>query len=790
MAYKTFDDMTTGGEAGQTPLTLTIDGNTLDLPDASYVRDADIGRDGMDLVLNGPDGTIIVEGYFAADPTPNLTAPDGETLTPELVESFAHSPMQYADAGSMNDASPVGAVQEVSGEASVTRLDGSIEPIAQGTAIYQGDVVETSGDGAVNIVFADETSFAVSEDARLAIDEYVYDPSSQSGTSNFSVLKGVFVFTSGLIGRDDPDDVEIDTPVGSIGIRGTIIMGDVDEGEITVVEGAIVLRDLQGNEMTMTNQFETGKFMPNNGGIEHMGEMSAHHMSQKFVGVSTVAPELFSSLNDSDSEGADDGGEAGEGDLLLEEQKPLGEEGEIVDEVIQQPDVMPGANPFTGQHEGGLLDVEGSIDFRPDTHDGPDPLLGPQGPDGPHHDPLHLGDTLGDNPPPPPSGTSNNAPIFHGRSEPNVFFAASEGNFWNYHFDKDFNDPDPGDTLTFQLHSNTISDLNNTGSGFGQVLDTGQGGGDGWDFNAATGHLQLWFNNDFSGDGLTNIQNEALNINIVAIDGDGASTSSSPVIFNALDTTIAWTTSLISPGQVMSGSGGADTTDISGSSSVVFTDNGNDTITISGGNNSTIHGGHGDDTITVQTAGNIIVGGHNNDRIILEDTDNKAYGGDGDDNFVFGNLDVIQLMGGSSTQKYDGGWNNFRFLGQGQGRGDTLEFTDGGALNFSAIMTATGNTIENFERIDINNGASNNVTLDYNDVMELTDHNNTLVINLDSVDSLNFTGGTLTKTQDNIVLNDAPDGAGVDNQTYDVYSDGTITLLVQDTGAALNGLPP
>ncbi|GJL85073.1 MAG: hypothetical protein DHS20C02_08480 [Micavibrio sp.] len=398
MAYKTQDDFSTNTDAGQAPLTLTIDGNTLDLPDASYVRDADIQRDGMDLVLDGPDGTIIIEGYFSAEPAPNLTAPGGETLTPELVESFAHSQAQYADAGSMNDASPVGAVQEVSGDATVTRLDGSVEPIAQGTAIYQGDVVETSGEGAVNIVFADETSFAVSEDARLAIDEYVYDPDSQSGTSNFSVLKGVFVFTSGLIGRDDPDDVEIDTPVGSIGIRGTIIMGDVDAGEITVVEGAIVLRDMQGHEMTLANQFETGKFMPNNGGIEHMGEMSAGHMSQKFVGVSTVAPELFSSLNDADSESGDDSnGEAGEGDPALEETKPQGEEGEIVDEVIQEPVHQPGADPFTGQHEGGLLDGKGSIDFRPGPHDGKGPHHGPDGgPDGPHNGPLHTGGTVND----------------------------------------------------------------------------------------------------------------------------------------------------------------------------------------------------------------------------------------------------------------------------------------------------------------------------------------------------------------------------------------------------------
>jgi hypothetical protein len=284
------------------PSILHIDGPIVELPDASYVRDADMVRDGMDLVLDGPQGAIVIKGYFASEQTPNLVAPDGSTLTPALVESFAKSPAEFAQNASMTDESPVGAVQEVSGEATVTRLDGTVEEIAIGTPIYQGDIIETDADGAVNIVFADETSFAVSEEARLAIDEYVFDPATQSGSTDFSVLKGVFVFTSGLIGRDDPDDVQIDTPVGSIGIRGTIIAGNVDTGEITVVEGAIVLRDTHGNEMTLANQFETAKFNVESGTIDNMGELSANDVGARFSTVSHVSPSLFSSINDAAEE--------------------------------------------------------------------------------------------------------------------------------------------------------------------------------------------------------------------------------------------------------------------------------------------------------------------------------------------------------------------------------------------------------------------------------------------------------------------------------------------------------
>ena len=285
---------------------ISADGqNTLDVPDNGFVADAQMSRDGQDLVLESPNGeTLVVEGYFTADPAPTIEAPDGSVLTGSLVDSFLQSPAQYAQASSMSDESPVGAVEEASGDATVIRTDGTSEPITLGTPIYQGDVIETSADGAVNIVFIDETSMAVSENARLAVDEYQFDPSTESGETNLSVLRGVFVFTSGLIGRDDPDDVQIDTPVGSIGIRGTIIAGKINPGgesEITVVEGAIVVKN-GSMEKTLSQQYESVKLYGFNDNIQEMGVKTAVNVSKTYGSVGDVVPKLFSSINDAAKE--------------------------------------------------------------------------------------------------------------------------------------------------------------------------------------------------------------------------------------------------------------------------------------------------------------------------------------------------------------------------------------------------------------------------------------------------------------------------------------------------------
>lgn len=278
-------------------------GGTLTLPGSASVNDVDMLRDGHDLVLRAPNGQeTIVENYFSADPAPVIISADGSALTPALVDSFSQpiDGVQYAQKGSVDDASPVGVVKEVSGDATITHPNGVIVKAAIGTPIYEGDIVETKGDGAVNITFVDDTTFAVSQNARLAIDEYVFDPATQSGENNFSVLRGVFVFTSGLIGREDPDDVKIETPVGSIGIRGTTIMGDINpdgESQITVVEGAIVVKNGQG-EQTLSQQFETVKLNGFNNPISEPSVLDAKQIGEDYTVVRTVSAPLFSTFDD------------------------------------------------------------------------------------------------------------------------------------------------------------------------------------------------------------------------------------------------------------------------------------------------------------------------------------------------------------------------------------------------------------------------------------------------------------------------------------------------------------
>ena len=99
------------------------------------------------------------------------------------------------------------------------RLDAQAVQPKVGDPVYLGDVVQTGADGRVGINFTDGTSFNLSNRARMALDEFVYDPNGKSNSTLFNLTKGTFTFIAGNIAKTG--DMKIDTPVATMGIRGT-----------------------------------------------------------------------------------------------------------------------------------------------------------------------------------------------------------------------------------------------------------------------------------------------------------------------------------------------------------------------------------------------------------------------------------------------------------------------------------------------------------------------------------------------------------------------------------------
>lgn len=95
------------------------------------------------------------------------------------------------------------------------------------------DNVQTGKKSQLQVLLLDKSVFTVGANARLTIDRYVYDP---AGTRSFSatIAKGAFRFMSGR--PDRGSDSSLNTPVATIGIRGTIIDGIVGQDAIEIAK--------------------------------------------------------------------------------------------------------------------------------------------------------------------------------------------------------------------------------------------------------------------------------------------------------------------------------------------------------------------------------------------------------------------------------------------------------------------------------------------------------------------------------------------------------------------------
>ena len=128
------------------------------------------------------------------------------------------------------DTSAIGKVMSAEGSANIEHAasvvvqvnapaTGGFDQAKAGDLVYRGDLISTGADGKLSITFADGTAFNVSANARMEVNEFVYDPKGHANSSLMSLSKGTFTFIAGNVAHTG--DMKVDTPLGTMGIRGT-----------------------------------------------------------------------------------------------------------------------------------------------------------------------------------------------------------------------------------------------------------------------------------------------------------------------------------------------------------------------------------------------------------------------------------------------------------------------------------------------------------------------------------------------------------------------------------------
>jgi hypothetical protein len=135
---------------------------------------------------------------------------------------------------------PIGKVVSATGSVTIERagavvvqatLAGEAGRAKVGDLVYRGDVVQTGADGRLGINFTDGSSFNLSSNASMALNEFVYDPNGKSNSTLVNLTKGTFTFVAGNIAKTG--DMKVDTPVATMGIRGTTPRVEIsDDGSV------------------------------------------------------------------------------------------------------------------------------------------------------------------------------------------------------------------------------------------------------------------------------------------------------------------------------------------------------------------------------------------------------------------------------------------------------------------------------------------------------------------------------------------------------------------------------
>lgn len=121
-------------------------------------------------------------------------------------------------------ADTIGVASAVTNDVTGT-LDNQQRTLQSGDGVSQKETIDTGKESAAQLLFNDETTLTVGPESTVTLDQFVYDPTSNTGKVALNVAKGAFRF---ITGSAAPQSYEVKTPVATMGVRGTIADGYYD----------------------------------------------------------------------------------------------------------------------------------------------------------------------------------------------------------------------------------------------------------------------------------------------------------------------------------------------------------------------------------------------------------------------------------------------------------------------------------------------------------------------------------------------------------------------------------
>ena len=126
--------------------------------------------------------------------------------------------------------SPVGCIKTAQNKASILR-SGNPVPAQTGTMVYAGDILLTDQTGSLGVIFRDDALVSLGPNSQVKIDDFVFQPDQGRYSFLSRLIQGTAAFVSGQIAKLAPETMQVQTPIATIGVRGTRFAVQAEGGE-------------------------------------------------------------------------------------------------------------------------------------------------------------------------------------------------------------------------------------------------------------------------------------------------------------------------------------------------------------------------------------------------------------------------------------------------------------------------------------------------------------------------------------------------------------------------------
>jgi hypothetical protein len=182
------------------------------------------------------------------------------------------------------------------------------QPANANTVLQREDTIVTADGASARIVLTDNSVLDLDSGSEIQLSDYSYDPSEpEQNKSDISVVEGSLRYVSGLIAKENSDNVSFTAGNSTIGVRGSFTGIEVD-GVVVNVEAMIGEATLKREEDGQTDSFivptgQTTLIDPTTGETLVVSSTVSNKVNTVVRAIAAAAPDAHSATGEGCSRG-------------------------------------------------------------------------------------------------------------------------------------------------------------------------------------------------------------------------------------------------------------------------------------------------------------------------------------------------------------------------------------------------------------------------------------------------------------------------------------------------------